>query len=266
MRNLIIAGIILQLLSCDSRIIQLDLGAGQWIDLTHTFGDQTIYWPTSDPFLLDTVSEGITDAGYYYSAFSFCTAEHGGTHMDAPVHFAAGMQAMDEVPIDRLIGEAVVLDVSLAALLDPDYQISIEDFVQWEDVHGQIPNQAIVLIHTGYAKFWPDPVKYMGTAEKGAEAVAKLHFPGLDPIAARWLVEERTIKAIGLDTPSIDYGQSQLFETHRILFAENIPAFENVANLDQVPSLGSWVIALPMKIAGGSGGPLRIVAWTPPDS
>jgi kynurenine formamidase len=105
----------------------------------------------------------------------------------------------------------------------------------------------------------------MGTDEKGPEAVAKLHFPGLHPEAAQWLVDERKIKAIGLDTPSIDYGQSKLFESHQILFADNIPAFENVANLDQVPAKGTWVFALPMKIDGGSGGPLRIVAWVTDD-
>ena len=102
---------------------------------------------------------------------------------------------------------------------------------------------------------------YMGTNQSGPEAVALLHFPGLHPDAARWLVSERKIKAIGLDTPSIDYGRSSDFLSHRILFAENIPAFENLANLDQLPATGAYVIGLPMKIKGGSGGPLRIAAW-----
>ena len=109
----------------------------------------------------------------------------------------------------------------------------------------------------------PDLKKYLGTDERGAAAVAKLHFPGLDPAAARWITTNRSIKAIGLDTASIDYGQSTLFESHRILFEKNIPAFENVANLDQLPVKGFTIIALPMKIKGGSGGPLRIVAVIP---
>ena len=104
----------------------------------------------------------------------------------------------------------------------------------------------------------------MGTDERGPAAVAKLHFPGLHPDAARWLVANRQINAIGLDTPSIDYGQSTLFESHRILFEKNIPAFENVANLDQLPVKGFTVIALPMKIKGGSGGPVRIIAMLQP--
>src|SRR4029453_10409340 len=119
---------------------------------------------------------------------------------------------------------------------------------------------SIILLKTGYGKLYPDRKKYLGTDERGAEAVAKLHFPGLDPAAAKWLAQNRSIKAIGLDTASIDRGQSTLFESHRTLFENNIPAFENVANLEQLPVKGFSVIALPMKIKGGSGGPLRIVA------
>ncbi len=233
---------------------------GRWVDLTHAFDERTVYWPTSDMFQLDTVSEGMTDKGYYYSAFAFCAAEHGGTHLDAPIHFAAGRQAVEQIPLERLAGAAIVVDVSEKALANPDYLIGITDFETWEQQHGRIPDDAIVLLNTGYGQFWPDRQKYMGTEERGAAAVAKLHFPGLDPAAATWLTQNRRIKSIGLDTPSIDYGQSQLFESHRILFEKNIPAFENVAKLDELPPTGSWVIALPMKIKSGSGGPLRIVA------
>lgn len=233
---------------------------GDWIDLTYPFDEQTIYWPTADKFRLDTVSEGVTENGYYYSAFQFCAAEHGGTHLDAPVHFAEGKQSMDQIPIDRLIGHAVVVDITDKALVNKDYLVSVADFEAWEVTHGALPEDAIVLLRTGYGKFWPDRESYMGTAEIGPEAVAKLHFPGLDPAAAQWLVEQRKIKAIGLDTPSIDYGQSTLFESHQILFKADIPAFENVANLEKLPAKGIWVVALPMKIKNGSGGPLRIVA------
>jgi kynurenine formamidase len=118
-----------------------------------------------------------------------------------------------------------------------------------------------VLLKTGYARYWPDAKRYLGTDEKGQEGVAKLHFPRLDPEAAKWLVAERQIKAVGLDTASIDYGPSKLFESHRILFEKDVPSFENVAGLDQLPATGAYVVALPMKIKGGSGGPLRIVAW-----
>ncbi len=187
---------------------------GQWIDLTHNFDENTIFWPTAEPFHLDTVFVGTTDSGFYYTAFQFCLAEHGGTHLDAPVHFAEGRWSVEEIPVDRGIGEAVVIDVSEGALKNPDYQISVEDVTSWEAEYGQLPTDAIVLFRTGYGAFWPDREAYMGTAERGPDAVAKLHFPGIAPALATWLVEERDIKAVGLDTPSIDYGQSTLFESH----------------------------------------------------
>lgn len=233
---------------------------GAWIDLSHAFDEATIYWPTADGFRLDTVFEGTTDSGFYYSAYNYCAAEHGGTHLDAPVHFAEGKQAMHEIPLEHLIGDAVVVDVSENALKNPDFQVTVADFEAWEKQHGRLPEGAIILLRTGYGQYWPDRVRYMGTAERGPTAVAKLHFPGLHPDAARWLTTERRIHAIGLDTPSIDYGQSTLFESHQILFQQNIPAFENLANLDKLPPTGLWVAALPMKIKHGSGGPLRIVA------
>jgi len=236
---------------------------GAWIDLSHAFDKTTIYWPTADGFRLDTVFEGTTDSGFYYSAYNYCAAEHGGTHLDAPVHFAEGKQELHEIPLERLIGDAVVLDVSAKALAQPDYQVSVSDFLDWEKQHGRLPDGAIVLLRTGFGQYWPDRLRYMGTDERGAAAVAKLHFPGLHPTAAEWLTTERTIHAIGLDTPSIDFGQSTLFESHQILFQHNIPAFENLANLDKLPPTGIWVAALPMKIKHGSGGPLRMVALVP---
>ena len=234
--------------------------SGRVVDLTHAFDANSVYWPTAEQFKLETDFEGMTDKGYFYSAYRYSAAEHGGTHLDSPVHFAKGHHTVDQIPLQQLMGAAVILDVTSQAAAKPDYLVSVADFQNWERRNGRIKPGTIVLLRTGFGKFYPDRKKYMGTDERGAEAVAKLHFPGLDPAAARWLTQNRSIKAIGLDTPSIDYGQSTLFESHRILFEANIPAFENVANLDQLPVKGFNVIALPMKIKGGSGGPLRIVA------
>lgn len=236
---------------------------GKWIDLTHDFSSDSVYWPTGEEFTLETEFEGMTDKGYYYESHRYRASEHGGTHVDAPIHFAEGKHSLDQIPLERLIGDAFVIDVSERALKDPDYLISVEDITTWEKENGKVPDGAILLFNTGYARFWPDRVKYMGTDKRGPDAVKDLHFPGLDPKAAKWLVENRNINAVGLDTPSIDYGQSTLFESHQILFKENIPAIENVANLDKLPAKGAFVIALPMKIKGGSGGPLRIVAVIP---
>ena len=237
--------------------------AGKIIDLSHSFDSQTIYWPTEEGFKLEKGPEGVTDKGYYYAANRFFSPEHGGTHLDAPRHFAAGAYTADQIPLEQLMGSAILVDVTKQCEANRDYLVSVDDFANWEKQHGQIPNGAIVLLRTGFAKFWPDRVKYMGTDERGAAAVAKLHFPGLAPDAAKWLVSNRSIKAIGLDTPSIDYGQSTLYESHQILYAKNIPAFENVGDMSALPATGFFVIAMPMKIGGGSGGPLRIAAIIP---
>ncbi len=231
------------------------------IDLSHEFSKETIYWVTAKEFKLDTVFRGKTDKGFYYSANNITTAEHGGTHIDAPIHFYEGGQSVDEIPLEKLIGNGIKIDVSEKALNNPDYLISIEDFTNWEAKENmKIPDGSIVLLETGYSKYYPDKVKYLGTDLRGSDAIKLLHFPGLSPEAAAWLVKNRNIKSIGLDTPSIDYGQSEYFKSHVILLSENIPAFENLTNLDKLPANNFEVIALPMKIKGGSGGPLRIVA------
>ena len=235
--------------------------SGRVVDLTYAFDENTVYWPTAQSFKLETDFEGMTEKGYFYSAYRYSAAEHGGTHLDSPVHFAKGRYTSDQIPLQQLMGAAVVIDVTSQCASNADYQVSVADFESWERRNGRIGPGTIVFLRTGFGKFYPDRKKYLGTDERGEQAVAKLHFPGLDPAAARWLTQNRSIKAIGLDTPSIDYGQSTLFESHRILFEKNIPAFENVANLDQLPLKGFSVIALPMKIKGGSGGPLRIVAF-----
>jgi kynurenine formamidase len=241
------------------------LPEGTVIDLSHSYDSDTIYWPTAEGFELTVDFEGFTDKGYYYTANTFCTAEHGGTHIDAPIHFAEKGNTVDEIPLEQLMGGAVLIDMADRCVGAPDYQITTTDIERWESEHGPLPAGAIVLLRTGYEAFWPDRIRYMGTDERGPDAVAKLHFPGLDPNAARWLVENRSINAIGLDTPSIDFGQSTHFESHQVLFAAGIPAIENLTNLGELPATGFVVIAMPIKIAGGSGGPLRIAAIVPAD-
>jgi len=236
---------------------------GQWIDLTHEFSEDSIYWPTAETFKKTTVFSGHTDAGFYYSAFNFSAAEHGGTHIDAPIHFFENHNTVDQIPIDQLIGPGVVIRITEKVKKNRNYQFSVEDILAWEKKHGIIAENSILLIDTGSSKFWPNKKEYMGTEERGEEAVKKLKFPGIHPDAAKFIATKRKIKAVGLDTPSIDFGGSTLFETHQILFEKNIPGFENVANLDRLPTKGFTVIALPMKIKGGSGGPLRIVALVP---
>jgi kynurenine formamidase len=241
-----------------------DVRAGrEVVDLSHAYDASTVFWPTEDGFRLEKEHDGMTPGGWYYASNRFSTPEHGGTHIDAPIHFAKDHATVDAIPLERLIGPAALVDVSQACAKDRDYQVRVSDLEAWEAAHGRLPAGVIVLLKTGFARFWPNRDAYMGTNERGPEGVAKLHFPGLHPDAARWLVAERKVHAVGLDTPSIDDGQSKTFDAHRILFERDVPAFENVANLDRVPASGAQVIALPMKIQGGSGGPLRIIALVP---
>lgn len=241
-----------------------DLPSSRLVDLTHAFDHETVVWPTGRPFELDTLSVGVTEGGWFYSAFHISGPEHGGTHLDAPWHFAEGGWKADEIPLERLVGPAAVVDVSAQAAADPDYLFTVEDVTAWEAEHGRLPEGAILLFFTDRSRLWPDAEAYMGTAERGQAAVADLHFPGLQPELARWLVENRSVAAVGLDTPSIDHGPSTEFLAHRILYEANVPGLENVANLGRMPAAGGAVIALPMKIGGGSGGPLRIVGVLPP--
>jgi len=236
--------------------------AGRWLDLTHSFSESTIYWPTDTAgFQLEELSFGPTEGGWFYASYAFSSAEHGGTHLDAPIHFARGRLANDQIPLSALMGPAAVVDVSDRA--DPDYLVTVADLTSWESEHGQLPDGGILLLRTGWGGRWGDRTAYLGTDVIGPDAVPDLHFPGLGAEAAEWLVTNRGVVAVGIDTPSIDRGQSADFRAHVILYADNISGFENVANLDLLPATGSFVVALPMKIEGGSGGPLRIVAFVP---
>lgn len=230
-----------------------------WIDLTHNMDENSVRWPTGKAFTKDTIFHGHTDNQFFYSAFNLSFAEHIGTHMDAPYHFGEKRQKIQEIPLEHMIGPAVVVDVSGRALQDRDYQILPQDFLDWEQENGQLPENIIVLIRTGYGKYYNEREKYLGTNIRGETAIKYFHFPGLHPSAAEWL-SERKVKMVGIDLPSIDYGQSQDFKSHQILAQHNIPALEHLANLDQLPANNIEVIALPLKIKDGSGAPARVIA------
>jgi kynurenine formamidase len=237
----------------------VNLAEARYVDLSHAFNERTIYWPTAQKFELTEVADGETEGGWHYSANNFEGAEHGGTHLDAPIHFSANGNTADKVPIRKVIGAAVTVDVRAKANADADYLITPADLTAFEAANGRIARDTIVLLRTGWSSRWPDARRYLGTAERGNAAVPKLHFPGLSEEAAQLLVQRR-IKAVGIDTASIDRGQSTDFRAHRVLAAAQVPVFENVTNLNRVPVEGFHVVALPMKIEGGSGGPLRTVA------
>ena len=231
------------------------------VDLSYAFDQNTVYWPTAKSFRLERVAAGRNAAGFWYAANNISLAEHGGTHLDAPIHFAEGGWTADEIPLDKLIGPATVIDVRGQASRDRDYRVTVEDIRSWEKAHGRIPDGAVVLLLTGWGQFWPHKKKYLGT-DKPSD-VDHMHFPGFSREVAEFLVNERAVDAVGIDTASLDYGQSKDFIVHRILGGANTPGFENVANLDRLPPTGATLMALPMKIKGGTGGPARIIALLP---
>lgn len=230
------------------------------VDLTYAFEASTIYWPTAKAFEWQKESWGRTASGNWYAAARFAASEHGGTHLDSPIHFAEGKATVDEIPVERLIGPAAVIDVSAACAKDPDYLLVVKDIESWEKQHGPIPKGAIVLVRTGWGKFWPDKKKYLGDDTPGE--TSNLHFPGIAQAAAK-LLAERKVDGVGIDTAGIDSGASEEAFAHRVFGAANIYGLENVANLEQLPATGATVIALPMKIKGGSGAPTRIIALLP---
>jgi len=228
------------------------------IDLTYSFNEATIYWPTAKPFQHEMVAVGMTRAGYWYSSANIAASEHGGTHLDAPIHFSETGWNSDEIPVDRFLGDVFVIDVSEACAQNADYQVTVADIEKWETRNGKLPADSIVLIRTGWGKFWPDKKKYLGNDRPGD--ASNLHFPAFSKAAAEFLVKERKAKGVGLDTASLDPGTSTDFIAHQIFNGANVYGLENVANMDKLPEKGAYLIALPMKIEKGTGGPARIIA------
>src|SRR5262245_37962374 len=174
------------------------------VDLTYSFDDKTIYWPIAKSFQWEKESWGKSAGGYWYTAARYAASEHGGTHLDSPLHFGEAKMAADEIPLSHLIGPAIVIDISAACEKEVDYRLSVEDVTAWEKRNGQIPAGAIVLVRTGWGKFWPDKKKYLGTDKPGD--TANLHFPGVSREAAELLAKQRRIDGVGIDTASLDHG------------------------------------------------------------
>ncbi len=238
-----------------------DLDDYRIVDLTHAYNADTVFWPTSPPerFKLEQLHYGETPGGFFYSANSFCLPEHGGTHLDAPIHFGRDRDTADKVSLDRLIGPVIVIDVSEKAARDRDYRVTAADVLAFETQHGRIEPGMRVLVRTGWSSRWPDAAAYLGHATDAAQ----LHFPSYGAEAARLLVEVRRAALLGIDTASIDYGPATDFPVHRIVADANVPGLENVTGLDALPPRGAILLALPMKIEGGSGGPTRVIALVP---
>jgi len=255
------AGLITAMLQCFITLAFAGIDENKLVDLTYPLDEQTVFWPTNKPFTWEKAAWGRTANGYWYASGDFSMSEHGGTHIDAPIHFAEGRLAVDEIPLQKLIAPAIVIDVRPAVEEDRDYRLAVRDLDMWEARHGLIPNGAVVLMLTGWGRRWPDKVRYLGSDTPSDSKT--LHFPGFSKEAAEFLIKERRVDGIGTDTPSIDYGPSQDFIVHQVVNGANLYGLENIANLDKLPAKGAILVALPIKIKGGTGGPVRIIGILP---
>src|SRR6185436_10888931 len=247
MNKLIIVSITLLAACCASTAPHnaVDLSRSEVVDLTYAFDEHTLYWPNSpSAFKLDRLSYGPTPGGYFYASNAFSAPEHGGTHLDAPIHFSEHGRTLDQIPPKQLMAPAVVLDITGKSAANPDYRLTADDVRDWERANGRIEDGAIVLLRTGWGARYGNRKAYFGDDTPGA--TDKLHFPSFGADAARLLVNDRKAGAIGLDTASIDYGQSKDFIVHQIANGAGVPGLENVANLDRLPPTGAFVVALPM--------------------
>ncbi len=234
------------------------------LDMTFPFAEESIYWPTDKPFTPTVVFKGITEGGYWYASNQYAASEHGGTHVDAPIHFSKDGRAVGQVPLEEWIGPAVKIDVTDKSLANRDYQLTVADILAWEKRHGAIPQGAWVIMQSGIdGRFYPDRKEVLGTEKTGKAAVAELHFPGFSPEAVAFLLAKRQITGIAIDTPSIDPGTSRDFRAHRELCGAQKLALENIANLDRLPESGAMLYVIPMFIKDGTGAPARVFAVLP---
>ena len=230
-------------------------GKTRVLDLSYAINDKLVPWPGDEKFFEATVNASVEKNGYFTR--SFWMLEHYGTHVDAPAHFPPGKTTVDQIPAKQLFGPAVVIDVRAESGKDADYQLGASRVEEWEERHGRIPEGAIVLLRTGWASRWPDARKYRNQDAKG-----KMHFPGFSPGAAKLLIQ-RKVSGLGCDTLSIDHGASSDYPVHHLALGAGLYQLENLADLSELPERGAFLIVAPIKLEGGSGGPVRVFALLP---
>ncbi len=261
---LLVAFVSMSLICTGAKSPDRSIATDKLLDMTYPFSESTIYWPTAEPFKQEKLNWRVLDSGWWYASNNYRASEHGGTHVDAPIHFYEKGKTIDQIPLQEWIGPAIKIDLAEKCLRDRDYLMTVADIKDWEQRNATIPLNAWVLMYTGIdAKYYPDREEVLGTIKTGTAALPELSFPGFSAEAAEFLTKERNIKGIGLDTPSIDYGKSKDFKVHRICFAAGKLAIENIANLDKLPAVGATLYAIPMFIKDGTGAPARVFAVLP---
>jgi len=239
----------------DSMLDGVPSGKTRVLDLSYAINGKLVPWPGDEKFFEAKVNASVEKNGYFTR--SFWMLEHYGTHLDAPAHFPPGKSTVDQIPVKQLFGPAVVIDVRAESGKDADYQLGVARVEEWEKRHGRIPEGAIVLLRTGWASRWPDAQKYRNQDAKG-----KMHFPGFSAEAAKLLIE-RKVSGLGCDTLSIDHGASGDYAVHRLALGAGLYQLENLADMSELPETGAFLIVAPIKLEGGSGGPVRVFALLP---
>ncbi|MBI4482073.1 MAG: cyclase family protein [Acidobacteria bacterium] len=244
-------------LALPDRLEQAAKNSAKIVDLTYPLSSRTPHWPGPNysPFRYDKIAD-LEEDGVFSG--KFCMPEHLGTHLDAPNHFEKGQPAVHQLSLEQLFAPAVVLDVTDRVRGNADFLLRLEDLRRWERAHGTIVPGALVFLYTGWGTRVSDSARYQNRDASGV-----MHFPGFSPEAARFLVNERNIKGLGIDTLSVDYGPSKNFQVHHIAHGAGKYHIENAANLDRLPPKGAFAIVAPIKIEGGSGGPVRVFALLP---
>lgn len=221
-------------------------------DLTHVLGPGTPSFTGEVLFRIETVVTHQRD-GYFGSNIAYW--EHMGTHMDAPVHFAPGGLFVDQIPVTALVAPAVVLDLRERAARDPDTVVTPDDILAWERRYGRVPTGAVVLMSTDWGTRYGSSAAYRNPDSGGV-----MHFPGFGKAAVDFLLAERDVAGIGVDTLSLDHGPSATFDVHYTWLPTNRWGLENLANLNAIPPSGATLFVGAPKVAGGSGGPSRVMA------
>ena len=234
---------------------EISTGKTRVIDLSYSINDKLVPWPGDEKWFEAKVNASVEKNGYFTR--SFWMLEHYGTHLDAPAHFPPGKATVEQIPAKQLFGPAAVFDVWADGAKDADYQLPVSRVEDWEERHGRIPAGAIVLLRTGWAARWPDAQKY-----RNQDARGKMHFPGFSAEAAKLLIE-RKVNGLGCDTMSVDYGASEDFAVHHLTLGSGLYHLENLADLGALPETGAFLVVAPIKLEGGSGGPVRVFALLP---
>ena len=230
------------------------LGQLRVVDLTQSLDERTVMWPGAPAPTAETVLT-VSHDGFYNRLLTF--TEHTGTHFDAPCHMVEGAESVDRIDPSKLVRPVAVIDVGEAMAGKPDAVLTLAQVHEFENRHGRIPEAGAAFLRTGWEAFNTDPARY-------ANAPGPLRFPGFGPEAARFLVEERAVVGLGVDTLGIDPGVASDFVVHRqISHPRGVWHLEGLTNLDQLPPLGAWVVVGVLKLTDGSGGPARVIALVP---